>query len=427
VPGQIHRTPVAVALVGLALALTGGGCAFGPRILEQTHGRYYESVRLVHEEQLLRNLVHMRYNEGPGSLEVSAITAQYELTGQAEARPFFLAPNPSNSNVIFKTFTSILPDVLVGGSNRPTLTLTPSFDGTAVRRFLTPITSDFLVFVSQTNWPVSVILRLWVERLNGVPNATPASGPPRDAIPDFVRFQLIAELFQFAQDHELLSLHTEERVTEVSGPLPADRVTASALVEAAKDDLEYRPRDDGGTWVLVRKERRLVLEVNAGAEGSPELQELAGLLNLLPGLRRYELAVVTGVPDPLLHPTPPGAAIRLAPRSTSQVFFYLANGVEVPPEHLACGLVKPAVDAEGRVFDTREVTRGLFEVHSCKGHKPPAGAYVAVKYRGYWYYIDDQDQASKATMALMTQMSRLDFARQRTGGAGPVLTLPVGR
>jgi hypothetical protein len=41
--------------------------------------------------------------------------------------------------------------------------------------------------------------------------------------------------------------------------------------------------------------------------------------------------------------------------------------------------------------------------------------------------IDDRDQASKATLAFMLQMSRLDFPRQRTGGTGPALTLPVGR
>ena len=72
-----------------------GGCAFGPRVLEKTHGRYNEAVRRVDEEQLLRNLVRMRYNETPLDLNVSSIAAQYELNGGAEARPFFAAPNPT--------------------------------------------------------------------------------------------------------------------------------------------------------------------------------------------------------------------------------------------------------------------------------------------------------------------------------------------
>jgi hypothetical protein len=414
------------AITCAAFLASAGGCALGPKELHRTHGRYNEAISSVYEEQLLRNIVHARYNETPARLDVSAVAAQYELSAQAEARPFFIAPNPSNSNVIFRTFTSILPDVQAGGFNRPTITFTPADDGATVRRFLTPIPEETLVFLGRTNWPVFAVLRLWVERMNGLPNAVPASGPPLGAVPDFARFQRVAELFQLAAQRELFSLYPEDRLVEVSGPLSKDAITAFAAVEAARNGMEYRPRGDGKTWVLFRKERKLVVEVNAGAEGSPEVAELRELLNLRPGQRRYDFVVRGGtVPDPQKIPREPLGEIRVVPRSTAQVLFYLANGVEVPPEHLQAGLVAVPVDTEGKVFDTREVTRGLFEVHVCKGLKPPAGAYVAVKYRGWWYYIDDADQMSKAILSLMLQLTRLDLAGQRPGG--PVLTLPVGR
>src|SRR5205814_1512017 len=133
-------------------ALAGGGCAFGPYTLERSHGRYNEAVRRVDEEQLLRNLVHMGYNEIALNLNVSSIAAQYELAGGAEARPFFLAPNPSGSR--FRTFTSVLPDVNVSGANRPTVTLIPSDNGDAIQKFLTPISAETLLFLAQTIWPV---------------------------------------------------------------------------------------------------------------------------------------------------------------------------------------------------------------------------------------------------------------------------------
>jgi hypothetical protein len=97
----------------------------------------------------------------------------------------------------------------------------------------------------------------------------------------------------------------------------------------------------------------------------------------------------------------------------------------VPREHLAAGLVRPPAAPDGQPFDERAVTEGLFAVHACLGHKPPPSAFVAVKYRDYWYHIDDRDQQSKATFALVPSLSRLDFARQLPGG--PCLTLPVGR
>jgi hypothetical protein len=420
-----RRTAALLPVCALALGLA-SGCAFGPKVLERTHGAYDESVRHVYEEELLRNIVHMRYNETPFALDVSSIAAQYELSGQAEARPFFIAPNPSNSNIVFRTFTSILPDLQAGGANRPTITLTPSADSEAVRQFLTPIPQETLILLVQAGASISSVLRLWVERLNGVPNAVGASSPARTIIPDFERFRRVAGLLQIAQDRELLSLHREEHAQEVGGPLPAEAVTAAALVEAAKNGLEYRPQPDGKTWALVRPKQKLVLAVNPAATGSPELAELAALLNLVPGLPRYELLIRAGVLDPQLDPSPPSAALRAAPRSTAQVFAYLANGVEVPLEHLKCGVVKSPVGEGGEVFDAREVTRDLFEVHASRGHKPPACAYVAVKYRGHWYYIDDRDAVSKATFSLVLQLSRLDFGGSRRGG-GPLLTLPVGR
>ncbi len=409
----------------IALSVSSGlaGCAFGPYSLERSHGRYNESVRRVDEEQLLRNLVHMRYNEIPLNLNVSSIAAQYELAGQAEARPFFAAPNPAGT--AFRSFTSVLPDVNVSGANRPTLTLLPADNGEAVQKFLTPITADTLVLLQQTSWPISTVLRLWVERLNGVPNASTASGPQRDMVPDFGRFQRAVGLIQSTQDLGLGVVQSVERLVEIGGPIPPSTIDGPSAVEAAKDGMEYRTRADG-SWGLVRKERRLVLELNPAAVGHPVLEEIIGLLNLQPGLPRYEIVIAPGiVPDPSRASIPPSDEVRASVRSTSQVYFYLANGVEVPCDHLAAGLVKLPAGPDGRPFDGRAVTEGLFAVQACRGHKPPPNAFIAVKYRDYWYYIDDRDAQSKATFMLVLSLSRLDFARQQPGG--PLLTLPVGR
>ena len=172
------------------------------------------------------------------------------------------------------TFTSVLPDINVSGANRPTLTLIPSDNGDAVQKFLTPISAETLHFLVETSWPVATVLRLWVEALNGVPNAASASGPQRDHVSDFERFRRVAELMQLVRNLRLGDVRAEERPVEVSGPLPASAVTAAATVEAAKNGLEYRPRGDGTTWAIVRKERRLVLDVNAAAVNHPILEEL---------------------------------------------------------------------------------------------------------------------------------------------------------
>jgi hypothetical protein len=413
-----------VCLCAFTLAMTGSGCAFGPKALEKTHGRYQESVLLVEEEQFLRNVVHLRYSEPRRSLSISSIATQYELAGGAEARPFFVAPNSSNG--IFKTFTSVLPDVNVTGANRPTITLIPSNDSDPVRRSLTPISLDTIALLTETSWPAAVIMRLWIERLNGVPNAVSASGPSRGMLSDYARFQRIAELMQYGQDNEIAALRNESHEVELGGPVAADKITPSVVLEAAKAGMEYRPRQDGKGWVIVKKENKLFLRINPLAIGSPAVEELTALLNVEPSLPQYEVVVAPGiVADPLRSGRAPTAALRMMPRSTSQVLYYLANGVEVPPEHVACGYVKPIRDPTGNIVDPGVITRDLFAVHVSQGHKPPPNAYVAIRYRGCWYYVDDRDQSTKATITLMLQLNRLDFANEQP--AAPFLTLPIGR
>jgi hypothetical protein len=405
-----------IAHVALCFALS--GCAIGSRALDRSYGPYYESVRHADEEELLRNLVHMRYDESPSSLNVTSIASQYELSGQAEARPFFVSPNPSNSNIIFRTFTAILPDVLVEGAVRPTISLVPGNDGESTKQFLTPITAEYLAFLIQTGWPPAPLLRLWTERMNGVPNSGTSPGCT-DTDPG--RFERVMELLKSVSERELLSIRPEESLVEVSGPLPAGTATAAVAVDAAKAGLEMQPRADGKTWAVVRRERHLTVMVTPGTERDPELAELEELLNMVPGRSQYKLVVAPGrVPDPLHHPGPPSTELRITSRSTAQVFLYLANGVEVPAEHLTAGIVAPSHG------DGLAATGGLFAVHTCKGCKPPRNAYLAVKCRGWWYYIDCQDAQSKSTFALILQLQRLDLRRRPPGG-GPLLTLPAGR
>ena len=92
---------------------------------------------------------------------------------------------------------------------------------------------------------------------------------------------------------------------------------------------------------------------------------------------------------------------------------------------MECGLVPVALDADGAAFYWPQITEGLFHVQSVKQKCRPKEAYVAVKYRGYWFYIDDRDQQSKVTFSLMLVSTQIQQLGIRKGG--PALTLPVGR
>jgi hypothetical protein len=418
----VRRTGALLCLVWCWCA----GCSFGPRALERTHGRYNEAYRQVDSEELLLNIVRLRYGDSPAEVEVSGIAAQYELAAQGAARPFFAAPNPSGP--VFRRFSTVLPDAQASASERPTLTLNPVHAGETIARYLHPITLDNLALLAETSWPLSAIFRMWLEGLNGVPNAPSASGPTRSFPPEYAAFRRATELLQALQDRgELTFRKVEEDV--LGDPVAADLVSANALVEAQKAGFEYRRDPDGKSWRLSRKTRRLYLDLSPRALAEPEYQELVRLLNLTPGLTRYEITQST-VGFIQQHPgARPSDKIELVPRSLLQVIYYLAHGVEVPAEHLASGVAKATLEPDGRVFDWQQVTDDLFTVKAACGKKPPPGAAVAVWYRGYWFYIDDTDHATKNNFLLLRPARQLDLgarAGDRRNG-GPVLTLPVGR
>ena len=49
---------------------------------------------------------------------------------------------------------------------------------------------------------------------------------------------------------------------------------------------------------------------------------------------------------------------------------------------------------------------------------------MAIKYKDYWFYIEDTDQETKSTFSLLMELARLELAGKT--GPGPQLTLPVG-
>ncbi len=398
------RSQSAVRLLILALLpLAAGGCVLGPHALERTHGRYAEAVRTVEEKQTLANIVHVRYEESPLVLNINAVTSQFDFSASAEARPFFSTEATSN---LFRSFSKILPFAQAGASSRPTFSFDPATDGTAMRQYLTPISADALFSLIRNEPRLDVVLRLWIERMNEVPN--------RPSCPSFRR---ATELFQLAREHCLITLRTDSHDEKVSGPLPASAITAAALVDATREGLHYEPRDGGKSWMLLRRVYGMSIQVAPGAEASPILCELWSLLGLKPGLSRYQLRTLT-LPAPVDSDACAGDTVNLTVRATAKVYRYLASAVEVPAEHLASGVARPMPGEQ-------EQAEGIFRVHAIHARKPPPNAFVFTRYRDCLYYIDDSDVDSKATLTLIMQLSRLDFKRQQIN-TGPVLTLPAG-
>lgn len=410
----------ALLVTGLAVIFLAGCSSFGPRSLQQSRLEYNETIKSTTEEQLLLNIVRLRYTDTPSSLAVSAIAAQFERTQSLGLTPFFAASGAD----INQSFTAILPQALVQQADRPTFSLTPLDDQEFTRKLFTPLPLDGVVYLAKTTWPISTVFRLYLENLNWVPNAQTASGPtPADA-PEFSNFRRGVEALQVLQNKGQIVFGVDERVEPSGSPLPVGSVKASDIIEAAKNGFEYRRDAHGKTWTLIKKIQQPVLRVSPEALGSPELLLATQVFKLKPGLDKYDISQEALSPFPVTYPTGGVDVLDLETRSMLQALYFVSHGVDVPSEHLAQGLAQRTLDKSGKPFNWSKITSGLFTVFHQAGSERPAHARVAIPYRGYWFYIDEGDQDTKSTFSLLVELSRLELNTK--AGPGPMLTLPVG-
>lgn len=405
----------------MSVPLLAACAGIGPPAIDQTRLQYNEALKRTAEEQLLLNIVRLRYTDTPSSLAVTGIAAQFEVAQSLGLLPFFTAAGGD----LNRSFTAMLPQAQATRADRPTFSFTPLDDQEFTRKLFTPLPLEGLVYLAKTTWPISTVFRLYLENLNWVPNAQTASGPtPRQAPPinDFLEG---VHALQRLQDRGDVVFGVEEQEELLGGPLPATAVTPRDVIEAARSGYVYRPDEDGRSWSLVRRFTRPTLQIAPSAVNAEATQRFLSAFRLKPGLLQY--AVTQEALPPFREQQPRGGLtqIDLETRSLLQALYYVSLGVDVPPAHLERGVVTLTRDADGTPFDWQRVMIGLFRVRASAADARPADAHVAVRYRDHWFYVDDRDTDSKSTFSLLMELARLELAGKT--GPGPQLTLPVGR
>ncbi|MEO8605623.1 MAG: hypothetical protein ABI629_23850 [bacterium] len=361
------------AVTSALLALLASGCTtgLGPNAVRGERPDYNRQIQRSGDAEMLLNLVRLRYNDAPLFLELGTVVAQYNYDATFNAAG-------SVGSSYGATFGTGL-----GYAEKPTITYTPLTGDKFATRLLTPIPLDAFMLFDQTGWSGDRLLLVAVQRVNDVANAPTASGPTPDRPPDYEAFADFAERFHRLQRSGLIGLNweTEQHETDAPGHHPRFWIRAPA------DPLSPLAAD------VAAVRRALALE---------------------PGRDDFTL---TGFP---FERQPGEVGVRC--RSLLGVLYFLSQSVEPPAPHLQAGLLTVTEDDEGRPFDWSKVTGKVMTIHSQEDR--PENTYVAVRHRGWWFYIADDDQSSKATFSLLTFLFSLQAATGK--GESPILTLPVG-
>ena len=401
------RRPALLVALGATLLLL-NGCAFGALTVHTNHLRYNKTLRATQNQQFLLNIVRLRYRDPPQFVAVTNITSSHSFDASANVRGELRERVPTLH--------------VLGGAGgiaeRPTISYSPMQGAEFTKRLLTPIHLETLVLLSNTGWDIDRVLRVTAQEMNNLENVPHTSGAP-EPTPRFEEFTHVARLLRVLQRTGQLELVYDESFQPRSVPVAHKDVRPADLIAAADKRYEFRGAGEDRV-VLMGRDRHVVLRPAPAAWQSCELPEAVRLLGLVPGLPGYK--VYSGEQGQLKSDQVPRADVVVTLRSVLSALIFASKAVEVPPEHVREGLVSFPAGADGQPFDWAQVTGDLLQVRVAKFK--PHDAFVAVKYRGYWYYIDDDDQNSKSTFALLLQVYGLEIA----GGIvpGPVLTLPVG-
>ena len=342
----------ATLAAALAAALAAGCHRAGPRAITAGRDNFNVAIQQTNNEQLLLNLVRLRYRDTPLFLEIASVTSNYvfEVGGRAEGG---LATGPARSVGLSSSLTY---------AERPTVAYVPLQGQRFATQLLTPIDPHVILLMYHSGWAIDRIFKICVQRLGPLTNAARASGPTPERPPDHAAyFELTRHL--------------------------------RALWEAGHLDLGLLAVDRGDA---------LVLRIDEAALARPEPARIAELL----GLRGPQATLVLSDRE--------AGGVPLVSRSVLAAMFYLSQGVEVPARDREAGRVTVTRAADGGEFAWSTITGGLMRIrHQAR---PPARAYVAVPYRDAWFYIDDADLDSKSTFALLGQLFELQSGEVKIAG-----------
>jgi len=406
------RRLLAIVAWGVAAScLAASGC-MGSWAIRGTRIHYNETYSHTSSQELLLNLVRMRYGEVPTFLDLPSITNVTEASvngtgGQPEDDP--------SQGVFGGVF---------GLRDEPTLGYQPRRGDNLAESLVKALRAEVLLDIAPGN-DTRTFLLAFVDSINGVRNAPTATSPLSRVLTPNDDFTYAVDLMIGLQNRGAVKLRVATRDDEAHGAVPGQAPLGKDTILAAEAGYVYRSADEQVT--LLERARLMALAVRPEEVGAADMMELTRVFRLESGLTAYVVQAQEDVTIDLnsesaasVPPPEPTDTILMNVRSGYQAMSFLSKGVDVPPAHVREGSVHMFKGPDDRPFDARQLTRGLF--HVCVQKHRPFRSDVAVHHRGHWFYIADDDIQSRATLNFLKMTIDLN---SQSGSAGPVLTLPL--
>jgi hypothetical protein len=352
-----------VLLTALSVVIIPGCHSIGPATVPRDRFDYSSSISESWKRQTLLNIVKMRYLDPPIFVDVGQIVAGYSFETGVNAGGQISSERAVQGN-----------SLVLGGSakftDRPTITYTPLTGNKFIKGLMTPLLPESVFFTIQSGWPADAVLFTTVAAINGLKNQETSFGGVAPPDPDFLRALALL------------------RKIQLSGAVAMRIVQDSQKRETSL--LTFRAR-------------------NVPPNTLEDIHELRRLLRLDPDAGEFKLVFgATATND---------KEVAMLTRSILHLMQTLASQIDVPADDLAQTRAVPGWESGG---DKAGATR-LVTIRSSTSK--PTEAFVAIDYRGHWFWIDDGDLKSKRVFAFMMMLFTLAETGERENL--PLITIPA--
>ena len=323
--------------MGVLLALF--GCAgIGAPTVPRDRFDYTAAISDSWKNQMLFNMVKIRYGDAPVFMDVSSVISQYQVGGAVNLGATINYPPTSTSGNLGWAGTYV---------ERPTITYTPIMGDKFARSMMSPVPPPAILSMIQAGYPVDLVFRLLVQEINGVRNRFGGEARAQSAEPEF--YSLI-EKMRMIQSYGAIGMRFTKKEKEET------------------------------TFMVMRGERDPAIEALSA--------EVRKILGLNPHAKEFN--VVYGAVSRN------DQEIAIVTRSVLEVLIDLSADIEVPAAHVEEKRVSPTFVEEvakgGKILP-------LIRIHSSsEKHKD---AFVSIQYRDTYFWIDDRDLRSKKLFSFL--------------------------
>lgn len=360
--------------VPFLLCACAGGFGLGPAKLAPTRIDYNVAIEKSNNEEMLLNLVRMKYFEQPLFLQVGSVASSfsYNLSGG------FSATLPEHHSVADGAYNVYTPNLSGQYSDSPTVTYT-AFQGQAyAQQFLADMDFDRFITLYKAGWDIGYLMPILFARFGTIDHAYDAH---RGFMPEhharFLKLTSLMRRIDNRGDLDILKVSLGDNATATVMSMDfSDQGEARAVQGLIGYDLGIQRTQAGRYHSTFKIVPANMLRSNMGraADGLP--------------------------------------VVPLRLRNCLRAIDYVAQGILVPREHAD----------SGRAVDLRTQFRGLCAIVASRDK--PAEAYVAIRHDDMWFAIDNDDTRSKEVFQLLMNIFSLQSADPPK--TTPVLTLPIG-